>query len=270
LFPKQLASEGVVVVKAFDESRDCFVMSDSWDLETHIREASDVVAQRLAWSVTYALEVILVARLVTCGDEIVNEDLPKVRPAVELVLWEAKKPLMTCLIKNNWKIISHYVLITCGGPDDDLIERDPTFRVLVAIIFPELLELEITWPDDLSKMRSKLFEAREGMFGVILDAAHVLVGLAVICTTSDVTADVMRRKTVMEITRRVLVNLLILIVMTIAVVAMTTSTTILSALITAATAATTAAAAAATAATTTTMWGIGWGRIIVMLVTWMF
>jgi hypothetical protein len=43
-FPEQLASEGVVVAKAFDESRDCFIMSDSWDLETHIRETSDVVA----------------------------------------------------------------------------------------------------------------------------------------------------------------------------------------------------------------------------------
>jgi hypothetical protein len=67
-----------VVAKAFDESRDCFIMSDSWDLETHIREASDVVTQRLACSVMYALEVVLVARLVTCGDEIVNEGLLKV------------------------------------------------------------------------------------------------------------------------------------------------------------------------------------------------
>jgi hypothetical protein len=54
-----------VVAKAFDESQDCFIMSDSWDLETHIREASDVVTQRLVCSVTYALEVVLVARLVT-------------------------------------------------------------------------------------------------------------------------------------------------------------------------------------------------------------
>jgi hypothetical protein len=75
-----------MVAKALDESQDCFVMSDCWDLETHIREASDVVAQRLACSVTYALEVVLVARLVTCGDEIVDEGLPKGRPAVELVL----------------------------------------------------------------------------------------------------------------------------------------------------------------------------------------
>jgi hypothetical protein len=67
---------------------------------------------------------------------------------------------MTCLIKNNWKIVSHYVLITCGGPNGDLIERDPAFRVLLVVIFPELLELEISWPDDLSEMRSKLFEAR--------------------------------------------------------------------------------------------------------------
>jgi hypothetical protein len=76
-------------------------MSDSWDLEMHIREASNVVTQRFTYSVMYALEVILIARLVTCGDEIVDEVLPKGRPAVELVLWEAEKPLMTYLIKNN-------------------------------------------------------------------------------------------------------------------------------------------------------------------------
>jgi hypothetical protein len=35
------------------------------------------------------------------------------------------------------------VLITYGGPDDDLIERDLAFGVLLAVIFPELLELEI-------------------------------------------------------------------------------------------------------------------------------
>jgi hypothetical protein len=80
-----------VVAKAFNESQDCFVMSDSWD----------VVGQQLACSVTYALEVILIARLVTCGDEILDEGLPKVRLGIELVLWEAEKPLMTCLIKNN-------------------------------------------------------------------------------------------------------------------------------------------------------------------------
>jgi hypothetical protein len=64
---------------------------------------------------------------------------------------------MTYLIKNNWKIVSHYVLITCDGPDGDLVERDPAFGVLLVIIFPELLKLKIPWPNDLSEM-SKLFE----------------------------------------------------------------------------------------------------------------
>jgi hypothetical protein len=48
------------------------------DLETHIQEASDVVMQWLACSVMYALEVVFVARLVTCGDKIIDEGLPKV------------------------------------------------------------------------------------------------------------------------------------------------------------------------------------------------
>jgi hypothetical protein len=112
------------------------------------------------------------------------------------------------------------VLITCDGPDGDLIEHDPAFGVLLAVIFPELLKLEISWPDDLSEMRSKLFETRGAVFGVILDAAHVLVGLAVFSTTSDVTTDVARRKTMTKIARRVLVDLLISIAMTIAVVFM--------------------------------------------------
>jgi hypothetical protein len=210
----------------------------------------------------YALEVVLVARLVTCGDEIVNEGLPKVRPDIELVLREAEKPLMTCLIKNNWKIVSHYMLITCSGPDGNLIERDPTFRVLLAIIFPKLLKLEIPWLDDLSKMRSKLFETRWAVFGVILDAVHMLMGLLVISMTSDVTAGVARREMVTEIARRVLVDLLISIVVTIAVVVTMTSTTFLSALIIAATTAIPAAIA-------TTTWGIRCSLIIAMLVTWM-
>jgi phage-related holin len=73
--------------------------------------------------------------------------------------------------------------------------------------------------------------------------------------------DIARRKTVMKIARRVLVDLLISIAAMIAVVVTTTSTTILSALIVAAT---------TTAAATTTTWRIGWRRIIMMLATWMF
>jgi hypothetical protein len=48
---------------------------------------SDVVTQWFACSVTYALEVVLVARLITRGDKIVDEDLLELHPAIELVLW---------------------------------------------------------------------------------------------------------------------------------------------------------------------------------------
>jgi hypothetical protein len=71
------------------------------------------------------------------------------------------------------------------------------------------------------------------------------------------------RKTVTEITRRVLVDLLISIAAMIVVVVTTTSTTFLSTLVTAATAAIPAAAIA------TTTWGIGCSLIVAMLVTWM-
>jgi hypothetical protein len=150
------------------------------------------------------------------------------------------------------------MLITCSGTNGDLIERDLAFRVLLAIIFPELLELEIPWPDNLSEMRSKLFEARGAVFSVILDVAHVLVGLAVINMTGDVTTDVTGRKMVTEIVRRILVNLLISIVVTIAIVVMTTSTTFLTTFMT------TTTTAIATAITT---WGIGWVLIVMMLAT---
>jgi hypothetical protein len=76
-------------------------MRDFRDLEAHIREASDVVAQRLVLAVTYVLEVILIARLVTCGDEVIDEGLLELCLAIELVLRQAQEPLMTCLIKNN-------------------------------------------------------------------------------------------------------------------------------------------------------------------------
>jgi hypothetical protein len=155
------------------------------------------------------------------------------------------------------------VLITCGGLNGDLVERDLAFGVLLAIIFPELLKLEIPWPDDLSEMRSKLFETRGAVFGVILDAAHVLVGRAVISTTSHVTVGVVRRKTVTKITRRVLVDLLISIATMIAAVVTMTSTTFLSALIIAAT------TAIPTTDIATTTWGIGCSLIVVMLATWM-
>jgi hypothetical protein len=75
-----------MMAEAFDEGRNCLVMRDLGDLETHIRETSDVDTQWFTRSITYALEVVLVARLITCGDKIVDEGLLELHPAIELVL----------------------------------------------------------------------------------------------------------------------------------------------------------------------------------------
>jgi hypothetical protein len=90
-----------MVMEALDKGRDCLVMRDFGDLEAHIREASDVVTHRLVLAVMYALEVIFIAQLVTRGDEVVDEGLLELCPAIELVLRQTQEPLMTCLIKNN-------------------------------------------------------------------------------------------------------------------------------------------------------------------------
>jgi hypothetical protein len=107
--------------------------------------------------VTYALEVILIAWLVTRGDEVVDEGLLELCPAIELVLRQAQEPLMTGLIKNNWKIISHYVFIARSWSDGDLIKCDLVLEVLLAIVLPELFELEVLRPYNLLEMRSELF-----------------------------------------------------------------------------------------------------------------
>jgi hypothetical protein len=90
-----------MVTEALDEGRDCLVMRDFRDLEAHIREASNLVTQQLVLTVTYVLEVILIARLVTRGDEVVDEGLLELCPAIELVIRQAQESLMTCLIENN-------------------------------------------------------------------------------------------------------------------------------------------------------------------------
>jgi hypothetical protein len=89
------------MMEALDEGRDCLIMRDLGDLEAQIREASDVIAQWLILAVTYALEVVLIAWLVTRGDEVVDEGLLELFPTIKLVLQQAQEPLMTCLIKNN-------------------------------------------------------------------------------------------------------------------------------------------------------------------------
>jgi hypothetical protein len=84
------------------------------DFKAHIQESSDVIAQRLVFPVPYSHEVVLVPRLLAGGDEIVDKCLAKFFLGVERVLGQAKEPLMTSLVEDNWKVVSHDVLISCS------------------------------------------------------------------------------------------------------------------------------------------------------------
>ena len=67
-------------VETFDESRDGLVMGDLWDLDTYIREASDVIAQGLNFPFPYPLKIIFISRLLAGSDEVVDESLPEFLP----------------------------------------------------------------------------------------------------------------------------------------------------------------------------------------------
>ena len=61
--------------ETFDESKNSLIVGNLWDLEAHIREASDVIAQGLIFSVPYPLEIVLVSWLLAGSDDGVNECL---------------------------------------------------------------------------------------------------------------------------------------------------------------------------------------------------
>ena len=63
---------------------------------------------------------------------------------------------MASLVEDDLEVICHDVLISCCRLDYDLVESDPVFRVLLAIIFFKLLELKVAGPYDLAKVRGEL------------------------------------------------------------------------------------------------------------------
>jgi hypothetical protein len=56
------------------------VVENLWNLEAHIQDASDVVAQGLILSVPYPLKVVFVSRLLVGGDKVVDEYLAQFLP----------------------------------------------------------------------------------------------------------------------------------------------------------------------------------------------
>jgi hypothetical protein len=59
---------------------------------------------------------------------------------------------VTSLVKDDWEIVCHDVLVSCYRSDCDLIKSDPVFGILLAIILFKLLELEVAGSYDLAKV----------------------------------------------------------------------------------------------------------------------
>jgi hypothetical protein len=88
-------------------------MRDFWNLKAHIREPSDVITQRLILLVPYSLEIVFVPRLLAGSDKYVYKRLAQFFPRVKRVLGQAEEPLMASLVKDDWEVICHDVLVSC-------------------------------------------------------------------------------------------------------------------------------------------------------------
>ena len=97
-----------------DESFDCLVVGDLWDLDAHLREASDVLAQWLIFAISNSLQIIFVSGLFASSNEVVDECLPELLPRIKVVRRQAGQPLVACMADGDWEVIRHDVLVSHG------------------------------------------------------------------------------------------------------------------------------------------------------------
>ena len=60
------------------------------------------------------LQIVLVAGLLTCCNEVVDEGLTKILPCVEVIFWQPDQSLVACLVENDREVVGHDVLVAHG------------------------------------------------------------------------------------------------------------------------------------------------------------
>jgi hypothetical protein len=125
------------------------------------KEAADVVTQRFIWIVSDFLQIILVAGLLTSGHVIANKSPPELSPGVDGAFPQAKKPLVHRLVDDHRQIIGHHVFIAMCCSDSDFVQRYPLFGIGLLVIGVQIMELEVSWPDDSMELISEWPEARD-------------------------------------------------------------------------------------------------------------
>jgi hypothetical protein len=145
---EKFGPKGIMVAEASDKHRDGFIAVDIRDGYLCFQEAADVVAQRFIWIVSDFLQIILVARLLTSGHIILNKSPPELCPGVDGAFPQAEKPLVHGLVDDHQQIVGHHIFIAMCCSDNNFIERYPLFGISLPIICVEIVELEVSWPDD--------------------------------------------------------------------------------------------------------------------------
>jgi uncharacterized membrane protein len=78
-----------MITKAFDESKDCFIVGDSWDLKVHIREALNVVAKRLILVIMNPFKFVFVVGLLISAKKL---SMKAWRSSSQVSNWSSSKP----------------------------------------------------------------------------------------------------------------------------------------------------------------------------------
>jgi hypothetical protein len=150
-----------MVAKASDECGDSFFVVDVRDEYLCFREAADVVAQRFIWIVSDFLQIILVAGLLTSGHVVVDESSPELSPGVDGAFPQAEEPLVCRLVDDHRKVISHDIFIAMCCLDSDFVQCYPLFGIVLPIVSVQVVELEISWPNNGTEPIDEWSEARD-------------------------------------------------------------------------------------------------------------
>jgi hypothetical protein len=90
-----------MIAEAPDKHKDGLIVVDVEDGYLCLREAADVVTQRLVWIVSDFLQIVFVVGLLTSGHVVINKILPKLSPGVDGAFPQAKEPLLCRLIDDH-------------------------------------------------------------------------------------------------------------------------------------------------------------------------
>jgi hypothetical protein len=63
------------------------------------------------------------------------------------------------LVDDHQQIVGHHIFIAMCCSDSNFVERYPLFRISLPVICVKIVELEVSWPDDNTKLISEWSEA---------------------------------------------------------------------------------------------------------------